>query len=45
MPQAMKTADAKAAVIKEWEKLEKIPAWQMDKVKSKKDVVLGAQKE
>ena len=29
--------------IKEWEKLEKIPAWQMDKVKSKKDVILEAQ--
>ena len=38
--QAMKILDAKAAVNKEWEKLEKIPAWQMDKVKSKKDVIL-----
>ena len=27
MPQAMKTPAAKAAVDKEWEKLEKIPAW------------------
>ena len=40
---AMKILDAKAAVNKEWEKLEKIPAWQMNKVKSKKDVLLGAQ--
>ena len=34
----------KAAVDKEWDKHEKIPAWQMDKVKSKKDVVLEAHK-
>ena len=27
MPQAMKTPAAEAAVDKEWEKLEKIPAW------------------
>ena len=44
MLQAMKIADAKAAVNKELDKLEKIPAWQMDKVKSKKDVVLEAPK-
>ena len=37
MLQASKNTDAKAAVDKEWDKLEKIPAWQMDKVKSKKD--------
>ena len=43
--QAMKIQDAKVAVNKEWEKLEKIPAWQMDKVKSKKDVIVEAQKE
>ena len=29
MPQAMKIPDAKAAVDKEWEKLETIPAWGM----------------
>ena len=29
MPQAMKIPVAKAAVVKEWEKLEKIPAWDM----------------
>ena len=27
MPQAMKILDAKAAVDKEWEKLEKMPTW------------------
>ena len=35
----------KAAVDKEWEMFEKLPAWQMDKVKSKKDVILEAQTE
>ena len=43
MLQAMKNPEANAAVGKEWEKPEKIPAWQMDKVKSKKDVILEAQ--
>ena len=32
----MKIPDAKAAVDKAWEKLEKLPAWQLDKVKAKK---------
>ena len=36
MPQAMKILDETAAVDKEWKKLEKIPAWQLVKVKSKK---------
>ena len=36
MPQAMKIPAAKAAVDKEWEKLEKIPAWKMTKVRSRK---------
>ena len=36
MPQAMKIPDAKAAVDKEWKKLETVPAWQLDNVKSKK---------
>ena len=31
MPQALKIPDAKAAVENEWEKLEKIPAWQLTK--------------
>ena len=34
MPQAMKIPAAKAAVDKEWEKLEKISAWNLTKVKS-----------
>ena len=45
IPQAMKIADAKAAVDKEWKKLKPIPAWQLDKVKSKKEVVLKAQRD
>ena len=45
MPQVMKIPDAKAALDKEWEKLEKSPAWNLDKMKSKKDVILEAQKE
>ena len=36
MPQTMKIPDAIAAVDKEWEKLEKIPAWDLTKVRSKK---------
>ena len=39
MPQAMKIPDAKAAVDKEWEKLEKISAWNLTKVRSKKEVI------
>ena len=35
VPQAMKIPAAKAAVDKEWEKLEKIPAWDLTKVRSK----------
>ena len=38
MPQAMKILDAKTAVDKEWKKLETIPAWQLEQVKSKKEV-------
>ena len=36
MPESMKIPDAKAA---EWGKLEKIPAWQLTKVRSKKEVI------
>ena len=36
MPQAVKILAAKAAVDKEWEKLEKFSAWNLTKVKSKK---------
>ena len=39
MRQAMKIPAAKAAVDKEWEKLEKISAWNLTKVKSKKQVI------
>ena len=38
MPQAMKMPAAEAAVDKEWEKLEKISAWNLTKVKSKRQV-------
>ena len=37
--------DAKAAVGKEWEKLEKMPAWQVAKVKRKREVIQQSQKE
>ena len=36
MPQAMKIRAAKAAVDEEWEKLEKIPVWDLTKVRSRK---------
>ena len=39
MPQAMKIPAAKAAVDKEWEKLEKISAWNLTKVRSKKEAI------
>ena len=39
MPQAMKIPAVKAAVDKEWEKLEKISAWNLRKVKSKTEVI------
>ena len=39
MPQAMKIPAAKAAVDKECEKLEKIPAWYLTKVRSKSEVI------
>ena len=39
MPQAMKIPAAKEAADKEWEKLEKISAWNLTKVKSKKEVI------
>ena len=37
--QAMKIPAAKAAVDKEWEKLEKISPWNLTKVRSKKEVI------
>ena len=39
MPQAMKIPAAKAAVDNEWEKLDKISAWNLTKVRSKKEVI------
>ena len=39
MPQPMKIPAAKAAVDKECEKLEKISAWNLTKVRSKKEVI------
>ena len=45
MPQAMEILDAKAAVDKEWEKSEKLPAWQLTKVKSQKEVILETHRE
>ena len=39
MPQAMKIPAAEAAVDKEWEKLAKISAWNLTKVRSKKEVI------
>ena len=40
----MKIPDAKAAVDKEWKKLQTIPAWDVKKVKSKKEVIKEEQK-
>ena len=39
MSQAMNISCSKAAVDKEWEKLEKISAWNLTKVRSKKQVI------
>ena len=39
MPQARKIPAAKAAVDKEWDKLENIPAWELTKVRSKSEVI------
>ena len=39
MPQAMKIFAAQAAVDKEWEKLEKIPARNLTKVRNKSEVI------
>ena len=39
MPRAMKIPAAKAAVDKEWEKLKNISAWNLTKVRSKKEVI------
>ena len=39
MPQALKIPAAKAAVDKEWEKLAKIPVWDITKVRNKSEVI------
>ena len=39
VPQAVKIPAAKAAVDKEWEKLEKFSAWNLTKVRSKKQAI------
>ena len=44
LPQAMKFPAATAAVEKEWEKAEKIPAWNITKVKNKSEVMDEARK-
>ena len=41
----MKVPDAKAAVDKEWKKLETIPAWIPEKARSKKEVILEAHRD
>ena len=45
MPQGMQNLEAKEAVDKEWEKLEKLLAWQLSKVKSKREAVVETQRE
>ena len=41
----MKKPDAKAAVEKEWAKLENILAWQLTKVRNKSEVIAEARNE
>ena len=41
----MKIPDAKAAVDKEWKKLETVPAWNLEQVKSREEVILEAQRD
>ena len=45
MPQAMKIPGAMAVVDKEWEKLETIPAWDLGKVKRKKEFILETRRD
>ena len=45
MPQAMNILDAEAAVDNDCKKLETIPTWQMERVKSKNEVILEAQRD
>ena len=43
--QAMKIPDASPAFDKEYDKVDRLPAWQVTKVKSKKEVIEKAQRE
>ena len=45
MPQGMKIPDAESAVDKEWKKLETSHAWNLEKVKGNKEVILDAQRD
>ena len=45
VPQAMKIPDAKAAVHKEWKKVETFSAWPLEIVKSIKEVIFEAQRD
>ena len=45
MQHAVKILDAKAAMEKEWKKLETIEAWQLEEAKSKKEDILEAQRD
>ena len=41
----MRITDAKSAVDEEWKKLETIPTWKQEKVRSKKEVILEAHRD
>ena len=45
MPRAMKSPAAKGVVDMEWKKLETILAWDLENVKSKKEVILEARRD
>ena len=45
VPPAMKKPDFKAAVEKEWNNSRKVPAWQLTKVRKKKEVIAEARNE
>ena len=45
MPEAIKNPDAKAVVDKEWKKLETIPPWDLETVKSKSEFILEEQRD
>ena len=45
MSHAMKIPDPKVAVDKEWKKLETIPTWDLEKSKSKKEIILEVQRD